>query len=212
MKHDHADDPRFAQHRPHAGAGDRLPGVRPAGWPARDPAARLAVGRARLRRRRAAVGRRRLPRAGAVAARLRADAVPRSRDPAQRAAGGAGRGCAGLHGRAVDSAGRSWPATTGAAAPPAWWRRCGRSAWPGWSRSPATPSRTSPRRAKPAAAEQEYRYWYQWYFHTERGRAGLAANRGGACAPAVAAVVAELGVRRCNVPAHRRQFRQSGFR
>ena len=30
---------------------------------------------------------------------------------------------------------------------------------------------------KPAAAEQEFRYWYQWYFHTERGRAGLAANR-----------------------------------
>ncbi len=29
----------------------------------------------------------------------------------------------------------------------------------------------------PAAAEQEHRYWYQWYFHTERGRAGLAANR-----------------------------------
>ena len=32
--------------------------------------------------------------------------------------------------------------------------------------------------ARPAAAEQEYRYWYQWYFHTERGRAGLTANRG----------------------------------
>ncbi len=29
----------------------------------------------------------------------------------------------------------------------------------------------------PAAAEQEHRYWYQWYFHTERGRAGLTANR-----------------------------------
>jgi pimeloyl-ACP methyl ester carboxylesterase len=33
--------------------------------------------------------------------------------------------------------------------------------------------------ARPAAAEQEYRYWYQWYFHTDRGRSGLAANRGG---------------------------------
>jgi pimeloyl-ACP methyl ester carboxylesterase len=30
---------------------------------------------------------------------------------------------------------------------------------------------------KPAAAEQEYRLWYQYYFHTERGRAGLQANR-----------------------------------
>jgi pimeloyl-ACP methyl ester carboxylesterase len=30
---------------------------------------------------------------------------------------------------------------------------------------------------KPASAEQEYRLWYQYYFHTERGRAGLEANR-----------------------------------
>lgn len=29
----------------------------------------------------------------------------------------------------------------------------------------------------PADAMQEQRYWYQWYFHTERGRAGLAKNR-----------------------------------
>ena len=32
--------------------------------------------------------------------------------------------------------------------------------------------------AKPASPATEYRSWYQWYFHTERGRAGLAANRG----------------------------------
>jgi pimeloyl-ACP methyl ester carboxylesterase len=31
--------------------------------------------------------------------------------------------------------------------------------------------------AEPAPPEQEYRFWYQYYFHTERGRAGLAANR-----------------------------------
>jgi pimeloyl-ACP methyl ester carboxylesterase len=31
--------------------------------------------------------------------------------------------------------------------------------------------------ARPADAAQEHRAWYQWYFHTERGRAGLAANR-----------------------------------
>ena len=31
--------------------------------------------------------------------------------------------------------------------------------------------------AKPASPAAEYRYWYQYYFHTERGRAGLAANR-----------------------------------
>jgi pimeloyl-ACP methyl ester carboxylesterase len=29
----------------------------------------------------------------------------------------------------------------------------------------------------PAAPEQEHRFWHQYYFHTERGRAGLAANR-----------------------------------
>jgi pimeloyl-ACP methyl ester carboxylesterase len=35
--------------------------------------------------------------------------------------------------------------------------------------------------AKPASPAAEHRYWYQWYFHTERGRAGLAANRGALC-------------------------------
>ena len=34
---------------------------------------------------------------------------------------------------------------------------------------------------RPAAPEQEHRLWYQWYFHTERGRAGLAANRRPLC-------------------------------
>jgi pimeloyl-ACP methyl ester carboxylesterase len=33
--------------------------------------------------------------------------------------------------------------------------------------------------ARPAPAEQEHRFWYQYYFHTERGRAGLEANRRG---------------------------------
>src|SRR5437899_1227448 len=31
--------------------------------------------------------------------------------------------------------------------------------------------------AQPAPPEQEHRLWYQYYFHTERGRAGLEANR-----------------------------------
>jgi pimeloyl-ACP methyl ester carboxylesterase len=38
-----------------------------------------------------------------------------------------------------------------------------------------------PGSAKPAAAEQEHRLWYQYYFHTERGRAGLQANRRELC-------------------------------
>ena len=34
-----------------------------------------------------------------------------------------------------------------------------------------------PAARQPASAMQEYRYWYHWYFHTERGRSGLTANR-----------------------------------
>jgi len=33
----------------------------------------------------------------------------------------------------------------------------------------------------PGAPEAEYRAWYQWYFNTERGRAGLQANRAAFC-------------------------------
>ena len=35
--------------------------------------------------------------------------------------------------------------------------------------------------ARPAAPAQEQRFWYQWYFNTARGRAGLAANRLALC-------------------------------
>jgi pimeloyl-ACP methyl ester carboxylesterase len=34
---------------------------------------------------------------------------------------------------------------------------------------------------RPQSPAAEYRYWYQWYFHTERGVAGLSANRGPLC-------------------------------
>lgn len=37
------------------------------------------------------------------------------------------------------------------------------------------------RSADPLPAEQEHRFWYQYYFHTERGRAGLAKNRRDIC-------------------------------
>ncbi|MBX9612642.1 MAG: alpha/beta hydrolase, partial [Burkholderiales bacterium] len=33
----------------------------------------------------------------------------------------------------------------------------------------------------PEVPENEYRLWYQYYFHSERGRAGLAADRRGIC-------------------------------
>jgi pimeloyl-ACP methyl ester carboxylesterase len=35
--------------------------------------------------------------------------------------------------------------------------------------------------ARPADPEQERRFWYQYYFHTERGRVGLEENRGPLC-------------------------------
>jgi pimeloyl-ACP methyl ester carboxylesterase len=38
-----------------------------------------------------------------------------------------------------------------------------------------------PNAGKPLAPEQECRFWYQYYFHSERGRAGLAANRRELC-------------------------------
>ena len=34
---------------------------------------------------------------------------------------------------------------------------------------------------RPAAPQTEAAFWYQWYFNTERGRAGLAANRRALC-------------------------------
>ncbi len=38
-----------------------------------------------------------------------------------------------------------------------------------------------PNAGKPAAPENEHRYWYQYYFHGERGRAGLEQNRRELC-------------------------------
>lgn len=35
--------------------------------------------------------------------------------------------------------------------------------------------------AEPVSAAQEHRFWYQYYFHTERGRAGLTRNRRDIC-------------------------------
>ena len=34
---------------------------------------------------------------------------------------------------------------------------------------------------RPTDPASEYRWWYQYYFHTERGRAGLTTNRGALC-------------------------------
>ena len=66
--------------------------------------------------------------------------------------------------------------------------------------------------AKPASAEQEHRYWYQYYFHTERGRAGLTRKPARHREAAVDAVVAELELRRRDLRGERGCIRQSGFR
>ena len=66
--------------------------------------------------------------------------------------------------------------------------------------------------AKPASAEQEHRYWYQYYFCTERGRAGLTRKPPRHREAAVEALVAELDVRRRDVRGDRGLVRQSGFR
>lgn len=38
-----------------------------------------------------------------------------------------------------------------------------------------------PQSQMPTSPEQEYRFWYQWYFNTERGRLGLELNRQKLC-------------------------------
>jgi pimeloyl-ACP methyl ester carboxylesterase len=38
-----------------------------------------------------------------------------------------------------------------------------------------------PKSGEPHAPEDEYRHWYQYYFHSERGRAGLTQNRRELC-------------------------------
>ena len=38
-----------------------------------------------------------------------------------------------------------------------------------------------PNADKPASPEEEKRYWYQYYFHTDRGQAGLEVNRHALC-------------------------------
>ena len=74
------------------------------------------------------------------------------------------------------------PAMIGAAARLASWRRCGRSGCAAWSAAAtATTSRISPGAGIPLAPEAEHRFWYQYYFHSERGRAGLTANRRALC-------------------------------
>ena len=62
--------------------------------------------------------------------------------------------------------------------------------------------------AKPADAAQEHRYWYQYYFCTERGRAGLDREPARHRETALALVVTQLVVRRRDVCGERGRVRQ----
>ena len=65
--------------------------------------------------------------------------------------------------------------------PPASSPRCGRSAPAAWSLTTATNIHDVAASAEPAPPESEQRLWYQYYFHGERGRAGLTKNRRALC-------------------------------
>ena len=124
----------------------------------------------------------------------RADALPLRRHAALRPAGGARQRPAGLHGRARHPARRARRLRLGRArglhrrGAVARARAC-LVTLHGYNIQNIAAS------AKPAPPEQEHRFWYQYYFHTERGRAGLEANRR-ELAASLAPVVTELALRR----------------
>ena len=69
-----------------------------------------------------------------------------------------------------------------------------------------------PNSGRPASPEQEHRLWYQYYFSTERGRAGLEANRKAFCRLLWKLWSPHWVIRRCHLRAQRKIVRQPGFR
>ena len=64
---------------------------------------------------------------------------------------------------------------------------------------------------EPASPSEEAAFWYQYYFHSERGRRGLTKNRREIARLLVAHVVAELGLRRCDFRSHPAAFDNPDF-
>ena len=62
----------------------------------------------------------------------------------------------------------------------------------------------------PLPPKAELEWWYQYYFATERGRAGYEQHTARFCEAHLAARVAEMGLRRSHVRSQRGGFRQSG--
>ena len=130
----------------------------------------------------------------ALSARLWADPVSRGRDAALGRTGGAGRGSAGAHGRAkVDRAvlgGYDWGGRAACVVAALWPERVAR-----WCRSTATTSRTSPKRWSRRARPRKRRSGINITSTASADGAGLT-RTGARSPPAVAHVVAGLGVRR----------------
>ena len=72
---------------------------------------------------------------------------------------------------------RCWAATIGAAARPVWFGHYGRNAWHGLVSCKGYNIQDMTKALKPGDPAQEARLWYQYYFHTERGRNGLIEKR-----------------------------------
>ena len=64
----------------------------------------------------------------------------------------------------------------------------------------------------PLPPKAELEWWYQFYFATERGRAGYDKYRREFCEAHLAARFAEVGLRRCHVRSQRGGLRQPGSR
>ena len=62
----------------------------------------------------------------------------------------------------------------------------------------------------PLPPQAELQWWYQYYFATERGRAGYETIPARLCQAHLAARFAKMGLRRCHVRAQRSVLRQSG--
>ena len=59
----------------------------------------------------------------------------------------------------------------------------------------------------PLPPKAEWGWWYQYYFATERGRAGLRSKPPRSCEADLEVQLPEMGLRRCHVRSHRSVFR-----
>ena len=107
-----------------------------------------------------------------VPARLRDDALPLGRDVPQRRAGGARARHDRPDGRPRDRDARSSPASTGEPGRPTSSRRSGRSAATALVSVSGYLIGSQAAGKLPLPPEAELQWWYQYYFATERGRAG----------------------------------------